>query len=301
MTPRVPPRLDYVRVITRFGEQWAKAGHPRPAGHANPTGRPLDEEGRQYQRQRGDGHGRAISDEGELAPRSTGKPDAAQQTVNPVEQPVPQSQPSLVLSKANGAGARRAEPGDSAKVTNDDVTFVKLVDRLTLQGRRLTAGQTRHWERLEGGAQGPDRAWELVIFWRADATAGPEACLSNHFLAVFVDDQLLDGTFHSVQQYAEYVKAVMAGDARTANRIRQTTEASESTTLGRRVQGYDHLAWMAVAADVVERGIFLKFNQNTQLRDYLLGTGNAELVEASPGKNWGIGVTEDDLPSTPRS
>ena len=67
------------------------------------------------------------------------------------------------------------------------------------------------------------------------------------------------------------------------------------------MQGYDHLAWMAVAADVVERGIFLKFNQNTQLRDYLLGTGNAELVEASPGKNWGIGVTEADLPSTPRS
>lgn len=37
---------------------------------------------------------------------------------------------------------------------------------------------------------------------------------------------------------------------------------------------------------------YAKFSQNSKLKDFLLGTGNSEIVEASPVDNiWGIGFS----------
>lgn len=47
--------------------------------------------------------------------------------------------------------------------------------------------------------------------------------------------------------------------------------------------------------DVVVRGNIARFQQNPELRAYLLGTENRVLAEASPtDKMWGIGLTADD-------
>ena len=47
--------------------------------------------------------------------------------------------------------------------------------------------------------------------------------------------------------------------------------------------------------DIVLRGTLAKFSQNAELREYLLGTGDAVLVEASPyDRIWGVGLAQDD-------
>jgi ribA/ribD-fused uncharacterized protein len=61
------------------------------------------------------------------------------------------------------------------------------------------------------------------------------------------------------------------------------------------VRGFDGARWEAAAFDLVVRGNVAKFGQDQQLRDYLVGTGDAVIVEASPlDAIWGIGLAADD-------
>ena len=49
-----------------------------------------------------------------------------------------------------------------------------------------------------------------------------------------------------------------------------------------------------ICREIVKKGNFAKFSQSNQLMEYLLGTGNKILVEASPKDTiWGIGLSED--------
>lgn len=57
---------------------------------------------------------------------------------------------------------------------------------------------------------------------------------------------------------------------------------------------FDQTKWDSLCDDIVERGNFLKFSQNHELRDILLGTGNKIIVEASPSdKIWGVGFDSE--------
>lgn len=47
--------------------------------------------------------------------------------------------------------------------------------------------------------------------------------------------------------------------------------------------------------EIVVQGNLQKFDQNQEIRDFLLNTGTRVLVEASPvDKVWGVGMSEDD-------
>jgi ribA/ribD-fused uncharacterized protein len=64
--------------------------------------------------------------------------------------------------------------------------------------------------------------------------------------------------------------------------------------LGRKVRNYDDAVWKARRFDVVVEGNMAKFSQNSKLGDFLLGTGEKILVEASPNDNvWGIELDEN--------
>ncbi|MGA3513605.1 NADAR family protein, partial [Lactiplantibacillus plantarum] len=53
--------------------------------------------------------------------------------------------------------------------------------------------------------------------------------------------------------------------------------------------------WDEKKFTIVFHGNYLKFSQNTDLKEYLLSTSPLELVEASPyDKIWGIGLKADD-------
>jgi ribA/ribD-fused uncharacterized protein len=65
--------------------------------------------------------------------------------------------------------------------------------------------------------------------------------------------------------------------------------------LGRTVKNFDDDLWKANARRLVTEGNLAKFEQNGELRAFLVGTGNLVLVEASPyDRIWGIGLMADD-------
>ena len=65
--------------------------------------------------------------------------------------------------------------------------------------------------------------------------------------------------------------------------------------LGREVKNFDPEIWDQHKFDVVVKGNLAKFGQNEKLRKFLLNTGSAILVEASPyDRVWGIGMREDN-------
>ncbi|UBV44755.1 NADAR family protein (plasmid) [Deinococcus taeanensis] len=128
-----------------------------------------------------------------------------------------------------------------------------------------------------------------VYFYR---TAHP---FSNFHPSVFtVDSQ----TFQTAEQYIMYRKALTFGDPVSAERILAARGPGECKKLGRRVRPYDEAIWAAVREQVAYDACVHKFAQNSRLRDVLLSTGDALLVEAAPSDAiWGIGFSEQDAPA----
>lgn len=72
------------------------------------------------------------------------------------------------------------------------------------------------------------------------------------------------------------------GDDSVAEKILATPGPGEAKALGREVSNFDQEVWDANCDGVVERANLLKFSQNKQLKEILLGTGDREVVETSP-------------------
>ena len=65
--------------------------------------------------------------------------------------------------------------------------------------------------------------------------------------------------------------------------------------LGRRVRGFDEPTWVQHRWSIVTQASVAKFGQRPELRDFLVGTGERILVEASPtDRIWGIGLAATD-------
>jgi hypothetical protein len=106
----------------------------------------------------------------------------------------------------------------------------------------------------------------------------------------------VDGvTYKSAEQYMMAEKARIFGDEETRQRIMKEEEPGIIKDLGREVKGFDPEIWDQHKFDVVVKGNLAKFGQNEKLLKFLLNTGSAILVEASPyDRVWGIGMREDN-------
>ncbi|MFI0479160.1 NADAR family protein [Actinomadura sp. 9N215] len=87
----------------------------------------------------------------------------------------------------------------------------------------------------------------------------------------------------------------MFGDEKVADAIVAASHPRRAKDLGRRVRDFDEQTWVDNRVAIVTKGNEAKFAQNEELLDYLLGTRDRVLVEASPlDRVWGIGMTADD-------
>ena len=101
-------------------------------------------------------------------------------------------------------------------------------------------------------------------------------------------------TYASAEHFMMAAKALLFGDAETADRIRQAPHPEAAKALGREVSGFDEQLWAQRRFDFVVTGNLAKFGQHPDLRDFLLTTGSRVLVEASPvDRIWGIGLAAD--------
>ncbi|WP_236725133.1 NADAR family protein [Amycolatopsis orientalis] len=135
---------------------------------------------------------------------------------------------------------------------------------------------------------------KFLFFWghqpRRDGTIGPE-CFSQWWPARFT----IDGeTFSTAEHYMMWRKALLFDDAESAARILRARHPREAKALGREVRGFEQSRWEDERYGIVLDGTVAKFGQHPELRDFLLGTKNRVLVEASPLDTiWGIGLAAD--------
>ena len=74
----------------------------------------------------------------------------------------------------------------------------------------------------------------------------------------------------------------------------------KTKSFGREVKNYDDSVWVQKREKVVLFGLRLKVNQNPDIKQILLDTGNSFMVEASPyDKIWGCGLSANDAKKTP--
>lgn len=95
-------------------------------------------------------------------------------------------------------------------------------------------------------------------------------------------------------------KALLFSDHEIAAKILKTTVPKEQKALGRLVSNFSQEIWEANRERIVEEGSYFKFKygkdegegkkDGISLKMKLLGTGEREIVEASPrDRIWGVG------------
>ncbi|KAH0613000.1 uncharacterized protein H6S33_009380 [Morchella sextelata] len=127
-----------------------------------------------------------------------------------------------------------------------------------------------------------------VFFWKPHEV--PYGIFSQWYEAPFTaPDPTGTGTvtYNTAEQFMMHQKALLFNDPAIAAEILETTDPRLQRSLGRAVKGFDEGAWVANRSRIVEEGSYYKFIGDPTV---LLGTGERELVEASPRDAvWGIG------------
>ena len=124
-----------------------------------------------------------------------------------------------------------------------------------------------------------------TFFWLDNEKYGE---FSNWFERAFVID---DFKYFCVEQYMMAQKAKMFHDADNYTKILRANTPKGCKWLGKQVKPFDNKAWDAVKYDIVKRGNRAKYEQNSDLKELLLSTGNSIIAEASPkDKVWGIAM-----------
>ena len=134
---------------------------------------------------------------------------------------------------------------------------------------------------------------EIIYFW--GHTPNPKkitkSCFSQWYDVYFEIDSI---QYHTTEQYMMASKARLFGDEDTLNEIMNATTPFEYKKLGRKVKGFEPSLWDEKKLDIVVEGNKAKFGQNPELKEFLLSTDDAILVEASPYDTiWGIGMDRE--------
>ncbi|KAH8155740.1 uncharacterized protein LAJ45_00750 [Morchella importuna] len=127
-----------------------------------------------------------------------------------------------------------------------------------------------------------------VFFWKPHEV--PHGIFSQWYEAPFTaPDPSGSGTvtYNTAEQFMMHQKALLFNDPAIAAEILETTNPRLQRSLGRAVKGFDEGVWVANRSRIVEEVSYHKFIKDPAV---LLGTGERELVEASPRDAvWGIG------------
>lgn len=136
---------------------------------------------------------------------------------------------------------------------------------------------------------------KYLCFWGHRPTASGAigtGCLSQWWPSPFTVDGV---EYATAEHYMMAEKARLFGDQEIAARVVAAPHPKAAKDLGRQVAGFDENTWTAHRYGIVVRGSAAKFGGHADLREYLLGTRNRVLVEASPlDRVWGIGLAADD-------
>ncbi len=90
-------------------------------------------------------------------------------------------------------------------------------------------------------------------------------------------------------------KALLFDDQETHEKLMESNQPKEIKALGREIKNFEQSKWDEHKYQIVLNGNIAKFSQNESLKDFLLGTGNAVLAEASSyDRIWSIRLSADN-------
>lgn len=120
--------------------------------------------------------------------------------------------------------------------------------------------------------------------------------MSNFHSASFIATSFGEThTFPTTEHYFMWYKAMFFGDFEIAERILRADNPYSAKSLGREVKNYNDEEWSKVRYQAMLHGNILKYQQNNDIKEKLLATGNKILAEGNPiDPIWGIGLSEDD-------
>lgn len=133
-----------------------------------------------------------------------------------------------------------------------------------------------------------------LFFWGHSAPPGviTKACLSQWYPAPF---DVVSVRYSTAEHWMMAEKARLFGDSNALHRILSAEHPGEAKRVGREVRGFDETVWTAARYRIVVEGNVHKFSVHSELRSFLLTTGDRILVEASPiDRVWGVGLAADD-------
>ena len=115
--------------------------------------------------------------------------------------------------------------------------------------------------------------------------------LSNFYESPFIVNNVC---YHSSEQYTQHMKSELFKDTNTSLKILSSTTAFECKQLARDVANYNRDIWIPRAKNLCKPGISAKFEQNSNLSNVLLNTGDLKLIESSKDRDWGTGIPIHD-------
>lgn len=126
----------------------------------------------------------------------------------------------------------------------------------------------------------------VVIFF------GRDSRFSNHHTSKFI---FQDTIYSSIEQYLADKRATLAGNQVLRDRALASDEPREAKKVLNALHGDpSDEEWATQRRDILFDGLLAKFQQNKELKGYLLSTEQRTLGEASRNKTWGIGLTLTD-------
>ena len=144
-------------------------------------------------------------------------------------------------------------------------------------------------------AIGHGKSPKIELFYGHHPAGGGQttsSCLSQWWAMPF---KVKQSVYPTAEHYMMAEKARVFGDSTTRAKILACTDPKQAKALGRQVQGFDEAKWNRVRLKIVTEANAAKFAQHPNMKDFLLGTGESVLVEASPyDRVWGIGLAKND-------
>jgi ribA/ribD-fused uncharacterized protein len=132
---------------------------------------------------------------------------------------------------------------------------------------------------------------DILPFWGHKPTASGVAglgCLSQWWPAAFTVDGVV---YPTAEHWMMAGKAQLFNDPAGLTAVLAAGSPGGAKAAGRKVRGFDEGRWSAARYDLVVAGNLAKFTQHPDLHQFLIGTGQRVLVEASPyDRIWGIGM-----------
>jgi ribA/ribD-fused uncharacterized protein len=139
-----------------------------------------------------------------------------------------------------------------------------------------------------------ERRVKYLFFWGHQPSKDgiiTKSCLSQWWVADFLVNGI---TYRSTEHWMMAEKARLFSDEAALSRILAATNPAEAKKLGREILGFVPETWEVRKYEIVKTGNMHKFGQHKNLRQFLLGTNDRILVEASPVDTiWGIGLAAD--------